>query len=450
MSDRPPSQHDHPLPVVDEFDPANQALADALRKSFRVLRWLMILVVVLYAFSGVFRVKPGEMGYVLRLGRLVQSDLSEGWHWSWPFPIDESRTESLKSDQELACPIRWQQTEQETTGGVRAGGVVRVTPGRDYYLVTGDLNILHANLNVRYKIVDAGDYLEHVYRLTSDPTEKPEHEILRNLVFASAIEIAAGHDLDFVYKNPAFLDQIRDATNDRLAEMATLGAPSGISIVRVESMPIDDFEGIVPPMAVMPEFNSVQTAEQRKNQLIQEARGERDKLLNDVAGARHDELIAAIDAEHAARRTGADNLAQLTAQTESILDGASGRLQRIIAEARARKNKIVSDAQGDAAVVLSLAEEYRRNPKLVMARLRWTRLAQLFDLPTVSRRLIPPDMQQVRLFIKRSAEEQERIMRQIEAFKRSRIESGDVNMSAGETSAGGPTGRRGVAQIPVK
>lgn len=51
----------HKLPVldhVDELDPANQSLAEALRKSFRVLKLIMLVLVVLYFLSGWFSVKP--------------------------------------------------------------------------------------------------------------------------------------------------------------------------------------------------------------------------------------------------------------------------------------------------------------------------------------------------------------------------------------------------------
>ena len=46
---------DSSLPVIEEpLDPANQALADAMRLSFRILKVAMFFLVVLYFFSGMF------------------------------------------------------------------------------------------------------------------------------------------------------------------------------------------------------------------------------------------------------------------------------------------------------------------------------------------------------------------------------------------------------------
>src|SRR6185436_8575531 len=80
---------------ADEFDPANQSLADALRKSFHVLKFLMLVLVVLYFLSGFFTVNPSEVGLKLRYGRVVGTGaatenpvLGPGWHWSWPYPFE--------------------------------------------------------------------------------------------------------------------------------------------------------------------------------------------------------------------------------------------------------------------------------------------------------------------------------------------------------------------------
>jgi len=59
------------------LDPANQSLADALRMSFRILKLLMLVLVVLYFLSGWFSVKPGENGVILRFGRVLGAGRGE-------------------------------------------------------------------------------------------------------------------------------------------------------------------------------------------------------------------------------------------------------------------------------------------------------------------------------------------------------------------------------------
>ncbi len=71
----------------DDYDPAHAELSGALRKSFRVLKVVMFVLVVLYFLSGWFSVKPSENGVVLRFGEIVGAKSSDaikrpGWHWS--------------------------------------------------------------------------------------------------------------------------------------------------------------------------------------------------------------------------------------------------------------------------------------------------------------------------------------------------------------------------------
>src|SRR5215468_8513217 len=89
-------------PPGDALDPANQSLADALRKSFAVLKALMLVLVVAYVLSGWFRVQPGEVGFVVRMGRVIgignDRVLKPGWHWSFPYPIDQVVTVATQQE----------------------------------------------------------------------------------------------------------------------------------------------------------------------------------------------------------------------------------------------------------------------------------------------------------------------------------------------------------------
>ncbi|HEX7010798.1 MAG TPA: hypothetical protein VF184_12515, partial [Phycisphaeraceae bacterium] len=82
--------HDHHL---EELDPAQQSLSDALRVSFLILKAVMVVLLVLYLFSGVFSVTEGqEQAVRLRFGRIVgrpgQQVYERGWHLGLPYPIE--------------------------------------------------------------------------------------------------------------------------------------------------------------------------------------------------------------------------------------------------------------------------------------------------------------------------------------------------------------------------
>jgi len=81
----------HRDPTVEErpLDAAGQSLADALRASFKILKGIMMVLVVLYLFSNARCVQPHEQALVLRLGRLLPGVQNPGLVWAFPYPLDE-------------------------------------------------------------------------------------------------------------------------------------------------------------------------------------------------------------------------------------------------------------------------------------------------------------------------------------------------------------------------
>ena len=86
-------QHAHRnLEVVEEpLDAAGQSLADALWASFSILKGIMLVLVVLYAFSNVRRVESHEQALRLQLGKLLPRVHEAGLIWGFPYPIDIKR-----------------------------------------------------------------------------------------------------------------------------------------------------------------------------------------------------------------------------------------------------------------------------------------------------------------------------------------------------------------------
>ncbi len=185
--------NDPDLGIGNELDPASESLADALRKSFRVLKVIMFVLVGLYFLSGWTSVKPGERGYILRFGKIVNAGtpaavLGEGWHWSWPYPIDKFMTVS-EAPREMEIKFMLALRPEELAKEKIDSRFGPLSPARDDYLVTGDVNILHANLVIKYEVSNVLDYVTNTYPMP-DPKRKlgsrrfrryPEYTILRNL-----------------------------------------------------------------------------------------------------------------------------------------------------------------------------------------------------------------------------------------------------------------------------
>ena len=108
MNDHPHSPDELPepaLPPETPVDAGSQALAEALRSSFAIVKVVMVLLVLLFLASGFFTVGPQERAILLRFGRPVGEGenalLMPGLHWSLPYPIDESIKVSITACSKL-------------------------------------------------------------------------------------------------------------------------------------------------------------------------------------------------------------------------------------------------------------------------------------------------------------------------------------------------------------
>src|SRR5512137_487370 len=114
MNDHP-HPHDEPpepvLPPETPVDAGSQALAEALRSSFAIIKVVMVLLVLLFLASGFFTVGPQERAILLRFGKPVGEGeaalLLPGLHWSLPYPIDESITVSISGLQQVSSTVGW-------------------------------------------------------------------------------------------------------------------------------------------------------------------------------------------------------------------------------------------------------------------------------------------------------------------------------------------------------
>src|SRR5512133_249415 len=90
------ADHDHIHPPGGEdnrtIDSGSQALSEALRSSFVVVKLVMVILLVVFFGSGLFTVREGERAIKLRFGKPVGDGesalLGPGLHWSWPYPIE--------------------------------------------------------------------------------------------------------------------------------------------------------------------------------------------------------------------------------------------------------------------------------------------------------------------------------------------------------------------------
>lgn len=156
--------HDSPPPPnapSNAVDAGSQALAEALRSSFAVVRFVMVVLVAVFLGSGFFIVGPEEKGIKLRFGKPVgegdRALLGPGLHWSFPYPIDEVIRVPITELQTLRSTVGWYAVtpEQELAGTeptVMPG--TPMSPAVDGYVLTADGNIAHSRVTLRYRFDD--------------------------------------------------------------------------------------------------------------------------------------------------------------------------------------------------------------------------------------------------------------------------------------------------------
>src|SRR5437588_153084 len=132
-----------PLPPETGLDSGSQALSEALRSSFGIVKFVMVILAIAFLASGLFKVGPDERALILRFGRPVgqgvQALLGPGLHWSFPYPIDEVVKISITGIQKVTSTSGWYATtpEQELAGTETPAGP-SLNPALDGYVLTAD------------------------------------------------------------------------------------------------------------------------------------------------------------------------------------------------------------------------------------------------------------------------------------------------------------------------
>jgi len=127
-------------------------------------RWLpvtaaaAVLALGMYALSGLTIVAPDEKAVVLRFGRPVD-DLTPGWHWRYPWPIERTLRVS-QNIQTVEVGYRVSPGKQNTSSlwiSEHGDGMQRISD--EALMITGDGDLVEMQAVVRFKIIDPHAYL---------------------------------------------------------------------------------------------------------------------------------------------------------------------------------------------------------------------------------------------------------------------------------------------------
>lgn len=276
-------------------------------KGFGGGRGILIAIVVIiigWLLTGIYRVQPDELGVVQRFGAYVRTE-QPGLRYHLPAPIETVTKPSVTTQNRIEIGF--------SSGEGRA--VPRDIPDESQML-TNDENIIDIDFVVLWRISDPVAYLFNIKN--PDATVKVAAEsAMREVIGRTEIQPALNEARGKIEQEARVLLQ---ATLD---SYGTTGQPgAGVVIDQVQ------LQKVAPPQQVIAAFDDVQSA--RQNQ---------DQLRNDAETYRN-----------------------------GVVPTARGHAEQISQQAEAYREQVVAKAQGDAARFTSVLQSYRLAPEITAER----------------------------------------------------------------------------------
>jgi membrane protease subunit HflK len=353
----------------EAMDPANQSLAEALRLSYRVLQVVILVLIVLFIFSGWKSVRSDQTGVLTVWGDIVEVDgaraLTPGLKFSrWPYPAGEFilfQEENLAVD--LARPgrqdrpfwpmLRPNQTFEEAVSQASVND--RIRPGRDGALLTRDAELAHLQMTARYAIADPVQFVERVSVEGSDADRIVQLALERAVVHAGAAQTVE----DVTERTEAFAEDVRGAAQDLLDAIDCGILLQAVNVPRATA-----------PLAIRKTIEELQQASIQVEESLERARQQANETLTAVAGPQTAQLWRLIQSYQEAADGGDDGLAeQRLGEIAAMLDQTEGGVAGIIQQARSYRSEVESTLGADARYFASLLPAFRRQPDMVVKRL---------------------------------------------------------------------------------
>ena len=211
------------------------------------------IALVFWLFTGIYTVGPDEVGVVQRFGkydRIVQS----GLNYHMPFPIETVKTPKVTEVKRIEVGFRTVGKNQYRT------------VERESLMLTGDENIVDAELIVQYKIKEPINYLFNFIG--------PELT-LREASEASLRTVVGRHNIDEALTSGKLM--IQEETKELLQSILDKYG-TGVQVVAVQ------LQDVSPPKQVIDAFKDVASAKEDKNRMINEAEGYRNDVIPKARG----------------------------------------------------------------------------------------------------------------------------------------------------------------------
>ena len=314
----------------ENINPGIAALFKAFRYVFAFLAFGIVFIIVYYfTFGGAFVVGQQERALVMNFGKLDDKVYGPGWHWNWPEPISEI-VRIPCSRQTIDSTAFWFYIDPTKKFNKEDYvNKVELVPGQDGYLMTGDANIVHAQVVMHYIITSPRKYYENCITPLNPSSDdnvfinpnngekigtRGPKTLLQSTLENSILKLCAIHTIDYAWKSPEFIAEV-----NRVVTAAIDRLDIGVT---VENIAITDRQ---PPMGAYNAFKAVTEAEVKSQAMKHDAKNYAVKQRN-------------------------------LAESESA---------KIIANANIYSTEVVATIKSDAKTFKAILKEYQENPDTV-------------------------------------------------------------------------------------
>ena len=283
-----------------------------------ILVGILALAAIVWLGTGFYTVQPGEQAALRMLGSYDGLPTDPGLHWWWPAPIGTRAKVQVEQVRRLELGLR--------------GG----TPfPAESLMISGDLQIVDAQLLVQYDIKDIGDFLFKV--------ADPDGAVLKSAAETALRQVVGLREIDDVLADRETVEgEIKQLLQGLLDLYET-----GINITNVK------LQSVLPPPQVQPAFDDVNVAIEEKQQII--------------------------------------NLAQ--AYEADVLPRAEGGANRLIRAAEAFRAEQINVATGKAEKFIAFYSEYRKAREVTRQRLYLDAMEEI--LPGMTKFIVDPSVSMV-------------------------------------------------------
>lgn len=273
-------------------------------------------ILVVWLLTGVYIVGPDEVGVIRTFGEYTRVTQS-GLNWKFPSPIETANTPKVTEVKRIEFGFRSLKNGQYRT------------VEKESLMLTGDENIVDAEMIVQYKIKDPVQYLFNIV--------EPELTV-REAAEASLRTVVGRNKIDETLTTGKFT--IQEETKIQLQSILDK-YQSGIHIVAVQ------LQDVSPPKEVIGAFKDVASAKEDKNRMVNQAEGYR----NDV------------------------------------IPKARGEAEAMIRDAEGFKESRIKRAEGDATKFTTILKEYKKAKSITEKRLYLETMEKV--LPGIEKIIIP-------------------------------------------------------------